>query len=438
VLAAAVTLAATVALGSGASADPNDPVPSRGQVDSARHDVANKTRDVASIRSSLVLANQRLEAAGLRAEVAAEQYNGALWKLGVAKRNVTKAEKRSDQARQAVADQRKDIALLVTQSYRGGTQFDQLNVLVHADGPTTLMDNYAAVHSAGTSMEAQFDKYRAAKALARVYEAKAVASRDKAANLATSARSARDRATAAANDAQAAASSIAAQKDRLITALAKAEGVSYALAQRRQTALEEQARARAEAAQRAQALAAQAQAASQPKHSPKPSTGPKPKPSTDPKPDPAPNPKPSPNPKPNPKPSPRPSPAPKPTPPPSSGGASTAIAYAKAQIGEPYRWGAAGPSSWDCSGLTMKAWAAAGRYLPHYSVAQYSATTHISSSQLRPGDLLFWGTSSNPGSIHHVAMYLGNGMMIHAPRTGQDVQIVSMYYWIPPNFFGRV
>jgi cell wall-associated NlpC family hydrolase len=85
----------------------------------------------------------------------------------------------------------------------------------------------------------------------------------------------------------------------------------------------------------------------------------------------------------------------------------------------------------------MEAWASAGRSLPHWSVGQYQATSHISSSQLRPGDLLFWGTSSSSSSIHHVAMYLGGGMMIHAPRTGQDVQIVSMYYWIPPNFFGR-
>ncbi|HMD12309.1 MAG TPA: C40 family peptidase, partial [Marmoricola sp.] len=139
---------------------------------------------------------------------------------------------------------------------------------------------------------------------------------------------------------------------------------------------------------------------------------------------------------PSPPPSPSPSPAPSP-PPSSSGGASQAIAFAKAQIGEPYSWGASGPGSWDCSGLTMKAWASAGRYLPHWSVGQYQATSHISSSQLRPGDLLFWGSSSSSSSIHHVAMYLGGGMMIHAPRTGQNVQIVSMYYWIPPNFFGR-
>ncbi|MGI8702608.1 MAG: C40 family peptidase, partial [Nocardioidaceae bacterium] len=134
-------------------------------------------------------------------------------------------------------------------------------------------------------------------------------------------------------------------------------------------------------------------------------------------------------------------PTPTPTPPPTpapSGGASAAIAFAEAQLGEPYVWGAAGPDSWDCSGLTMGSWAAAGVYLPHYSVAQYYATTPISSAQLQPGDLLFWGDTSSPDSIYHEAMYLGNGMIIQAPRTGENVQIVSMYYWIPPNFFTRV
>jgi cell wall-associated NlpC family hydrolase len=126
------------------------------------------------------------------------------------------------------------------------------------------------------------------------------------------------------------------------------------------------------------------------------------------------------------------------TPAPVRGGAAAAIAFAKAQLGEPYVWGGAGPSTWDCSGLTMRAWQSAGVYLPHYSVAQYFATTPISASALRPGDLVFWGSSSSPSSIHHVAMYLGGGLIIHAPRTGRPVSIDSMYYWIPPNFFGRV
>ena len=86
----------------------------------------------------------------------------------------------------------------------------------------------------------------------------------------------------------------------------------------------------------------------------------------------------------------------------------------------------------------MAAWQAAGKSLPHYSVAQYDAATPISAAQLRPGDLVFWSSSSNPSSIFHVALYLGDGMIIHAPRTGRPVVIDSMYYWIPPTHFGRV
>ena len=430
VLAAAVTVAVTVTLGPAATADHHDPVPTQEQVDRAAGAVADKTRDVAAIRASLVLANQRLEQASMLAEVAAEKYNAAMWHLSEARAEVKKADARAAAAKQAVADQRDDIAALVTQSYRGGAQLDQLNALFSSDGPSGVMDGYGAVHSVGDTMQAAFDRYRAADALAKVTVAKAADARAKAEKMAAGARAARDRATSAASEAQAAASSIAAEKSRLLDELATAQGISVRLATQRQSALEEQARERAAAAMRARAEKdarerAEQDArdkANQPKHKHKPS----PKHAPDPSPDPAPSPPPSPS----------PSPAPSP-PPSSSGGASQAIAFAKAQIGEPYSWGASGPGSWDCSGLTMKAWASAGRYLPHWSVGQYQATSHISSSQLRPGDLLFWGSSSSSSSIHHVAMYLGGGMMIHAPRTGQNVQIVSMYYWIPPNFFGR-
>ena len=88
--------------------------------------------------------------------------------------------------------------------------------------------------------------------------------------------------------------------------------------------------------------------------------------------------------------------------------------------------------------MLLGASGAAGVSLPHYSVAQYEAGTPISASSLRPGDLVFWGSSGSPSSIHHVAMYLGGGQIIHAPRTGRPVSVESMYYWTPPNFFARV
>ncbi len=85
----------------------------------------------------------------------------------------------------------------------------------------------------------------------------------------------------------------------------------------------------------------------------------------------------------------------------------------------------------------MGAWAAGGTSLPHYSVAQYQQSTPISAGNLQPGDLVFWGSSSSSSSIYHVALYVGDGMIIHAPRTGRDVEEVSMSYWITPNFYAR-
>lgn len=107
----------------------------------------------------------------------------------------------------------------------------------------------------------------------------------------------------------------------------------------------------------------------------------------------------------------------------SSGKVSAALKYAYAQLGKPYRWGGAGPRSFDCSGLTMRAWQAAGVSLSHNAAAQYASTRHVSRSQLQPGDLVFFG---HP--IHHVGIYIGNGNMIEAPYTGADVRITNFGY----------
>jgi cell wall-associated NlpC family hydrolase len=107
----------------------------------------------------------------------------------------------------------------------------------------------------------------------------------------------------------------------------------------------------------------------------------------------------------------------------SSGKVSAALKYAYAQLGKPYRWAGAGPNSFDCSGLTMRAWQAAGVSLGHNAAGQYSSTRHVSRSQLQPGDLVFFG---HP--IHHVGIYIGNGNMIEAPYTGADVRITNFGY----------
>lgn len=103
-----------------------------------------------------------------------------------------------------------------------------------------------------------------------------------------------------------------------------------------------------------------------------------------------------------------------------AGSAGAAVQFALAQVGKPYAWGGSGPGSYDCSGLTSAAWAAAGVSLPHSSSMQYSATARVSRSALQPGDLMFFGSP-----IHHVAMYVGNGQMVESPHSGLTVRVVS-------------
>lgn len=113
---------------------------------------------------------------------------------------------------------------------------------------------------------------------------------------------------------------------------------------------------------------------------------------------------------------------PKPAPPPKSAppvgrGASAAVAEARHQIGKPYVWAAAGPDSFDCSGLTQWAWRAGGVRLSHSTYAQWDQTPHIPISALQPGDLVYFGDD-----LHHMAIYSGGGMMIEAPYTGTTVR----------------
>jgi cell wall-associated NlpC family hydrolase len=123
-----------------------------------------------------------------------------------------------------------------------------------------------------------------------------------------------------------------------------------------------------------------------------------------------------------------------------SSGAETAIHAAMRWIGTSYAWGGgslSGPSEgwgidagvvgFDCSGLTRYAYAQAGISIPRNSIAQYSALPKVSASNLRRGDLVFWATNtSNPGTIHHVAIYLGGGSIIEAPESGLTVRVTSM------------
>jgi cell wall-associated NlpC family hydrolase len=101
----------------------------------------------------------------------------------------------------------------------------------------------------------------------------------------------------------------------------------------------------------------------------------------------------------------------------------TALRSAMTRIGDPYVWGAAGPSEFDCSGLVMWAYAQEGISLPHYTGSQWTSGMHVSRDDLEPGDLVFFFAD-----ISHVGIYIGNGLMVDAPSTGQDVQVQPVFW----------
>ena len=400
-------------------------------MDRARADVANKRQSVAQLEAALAAANAALQQAALDASVAAEAYNGAMWRLSEAKKSVRKAEAEEAQAKKDVKDQRSGIVTFVTDSYQNGTELNSATAIMSDEGPKGLMNRYGVVESAGDSMEAALRRFREASVVAKAYteeggqgpEAPGVARRrgTRAAQRRRGGRQLRRRRRRPDRHAEGSSWS---RRSR------KAQNISVELAGERQQALEQIAQEKAAAAAQAKAArGGQGGAAPQGRQAVGPGrevgqAG-----------------------------QPgrrerrqlqrqlvrgrlrRPGPARQRLTARTRHRRPARGRLRQATAGQALPLGCSRSDSFDCSGLTMMAWRAGGKSLPHWSVAQFQQSTRIGVGSLRKGDLVFWGGS--PGSIHHVAMYIGNGQIIHAPRTGQPVQINSMYYWVPPNYFAR-
>ncbi|MFE6056397.1 NlpC/P60 family protein [Kitasatospora sp. NPDC056446] len=106
---------------------------------------------------------------------------------------------------------------------------------------------------------------------------------------------------------------------------------------------------------------------------------------------------------------------------PASGRAASVIAFAQAQLGKPYGWGKTGPATFDCSGLTSMAYRSAGVTIPRMSQDQWNFGPHVDRANLQPGDLVFFYDD-----LHHVGLYIGDGKMIHAPRTGKNIEVLPI------------
>ena len=419
------------------AAKPKPPViPSKAAVERAKQAAASKAAQVAAIERQLAAANTRLEQLGMQSGIADEAYNGAVYKLQQAKAESAAAAARATKARQTLATQRQQIGRFAAASYQGSGDAAKIAPLFTADGPQQLLDSAGAAHSVSTAMQGSYLRYSATQVVTNLFKVQA----DQAVVKVKQATDEAAKAKKAAEDAEAAQAAavtgMGVQRTQSIAQLAVLQNTSVKVAAQRQRGLEELARQRAaalaakkaaelkrriaarEAAERAREKAERAREEKEAREQAKQNHGKQPpkqrkadQPSRDGNNDNAGG---------------------------SRRGAQAAIDFALSQLGDMYLWGGTGPSRWDCSGLVMGAWERAGVQLPHYSVAQYEQVRHIDEDELRPGDLIFWALNpDDPGTIHHVAMYLGNGQMIHAPRTGQPVQIDSVYYWKPPDFFGR-
>jgi cell wall-associated NlpC family hydrolase len=385
-----------------ASADPT--TPSAGQVAAAKAKAQSVAQQVGSMQARLAAANAKLEQLGEAVAAAGEDYMGALFRLDQAKAAAASAEGAAKKAREQVEVARKAVGRLAAAAYRGQGIGLGIGAFVAAESPEYVAESIATMSVLADRQTAVLDQMKAAKVVADVLDRQAAAALDDVSAATEAAAKAKAAVEAKAAQQQSQVAGLNSQVTSLTAALAKARASSAALTKARKDGLARAAAARAAAAKKAREEAARAARASHGSSSG--SSG-------------------------------------------SSGGSSSsggsdtashtgtvhattagaakAIAFAKEQLGDPYLWAATGPDRWDCSGLTMRAWQQAGVNLPHWSVAQWVVSTPVSRSQARPGDLVFYAyNQSDYRTIHHVALYLGGGLVIEAPYTGANVRISSV------------
>jgi cell wall-associated NlpC family hydrolase len=357
-------------------------------VGSYRHQVRVAAAAVARNRAALHRLN-------LTAEIASEAYDGAEVKLAAAQSALHTANLVLVAANRRVVKGRAKVTRFATEAYEnGGTS--TIDAFLSSGGAATLLRRVGALDAISASQRDTVQQLDAAQIYQGVVRRNAEQLQQRAAEAATVANSARQAATAAVAHQQSLLASIQQRRQTLDDLLRTARAHESRLQRERTRAI---ARARARAIARREARRSAPVAP--------PSTGGSPVPVGG-----------------------------------STAGtvsastAAAAVNVAEAQIGKPYVWGAAGPNSFDCSGLVMYAYAHVGVSMDHFTGDQWNEGAHLSRDELRPGDLVFFAyDTSNPATIHHVGMYIGNGEMVEAPHTGANVQISS---YDRPDYIGAV
>lgn len=345
------------------------PAPSR----TANPRVAEAIDRQEALERDVRAAQERIDAVFARAELATERYNEARVALGRSVRAAQQAAREATASRGRAAQERARVDDLAVQVYMQGGSLEDFGPLVGlsrlAQGSDVARD-LADLEAVGTFRAQSLQQARAAAAKAQAAQRAAAQATIAQKAAAARSRQAFDAANAAVAAAQAEQDTLSARREAVLTELARLRNTST-----------EQERARIDAVVAREAVrAAQAKAGVI-------------RVGTVPAPD--------------------------------RQSAAQAIAYARRQLGKPYLWAAEGPDSFDCSGLTMRAWESAGRPLVHFSGAQYDQTARVPLAALQPGDLVFFG--DDPATIHHVGLYVGDGRMIEAPRSGLTVRYSTIH-----------
>lgn len=384
---------------------------------------ADPDADLAALEQQVRDAEQRWQESTIAAAKATERFNQARERATRARAQARRAEERSERADKRLSRLERSYVDAVVTSYQMGPEMSGLAPLVEAGGVSDLVGTTMSSRDAQSALQRQYRAYERRQERAQRAERRADAAADRVERATSRADGARDEAAAAVETDLADLERATAARDDAVAEYAPTHSVSTIVAEQR---IREFLRLREVPYIDGGPAPGPSVPAPTPSEPPEPSESPAPT-ST-------PSPTSSATPTPSDTATPSDTSSPSPTPPPATG-AAAAIKFARAQLGKPYEWGADGPNSYDCSGLTMRAWEAGGKSLSHSSRMQYSESTPISRSQLRPGDLVFWGSS--PSSIYHVALYVGDGKIVHAPRTGRPVSEESIDYWIAPNYFAR-
>jgi peptidoglycan DL-endopeptidase CwlO len=315
----------------------------------------------ADIKQRIAAAHQQLNALNAKAEAASERYNAARIKVASDERAATSAQTQLATAQQTLTKLQSSVQAFAVAAYQG-QGFDTTTMGISANSPQEFIDKMTTLQAVANSQN---------QALARLSAAQQ--QEDAAQTAAAAALKAQQQSTAQMQADRDAVVAAAHQEQQVLANLQERERQIIAAARARAARLAAEREAARLAAERAAAQAAVSALYTQPT-TPPVVTG--------------------------------------------SGGASVAVQWAYRELGKPYQWGAAGPDSFDCSGLTQYVWGKAGVYLDHYTGSQWNEGQHVSQADLQPGDLVFFGSD-----LHHVGLYIGNGNMIEAPHTGADVRI---------------